>query len=250
MLYDLFMPEHVVNPPLVLFLHGGGWISGDKSMYHDEVSPWVKAGYASACISYRLAPLHVFPEPIADIQDAVMYFRRERERLGLGQRIAAMGNSAGGHLALMLATCDTYMGEDAVTDSFKVNAAVSICPITDVRNPRQTHDPIAWSFLEQFLGGLGDEERNALASPITHISTGDAPCLLIHGDQDDVVPVQQSITMDQELTRIGVEHELLVLNGEYHSFSYTGWHTIREHALAFCARHLGAGTEIVDRSHR
>ncbi len=250
LLFDLFVPEHVVEPPLVIFLHGGGWISGDKSMYHDEVAVWVRAGLACACVSYRLAPLHIFPAPIADLQDAVMFFRREQHALGLSNKIAAMGNSAGGHLALMLALCDTYMGDGAVTESFKVNAATCICPITDVRNPRETHDPIAWSFLEQFLGTLNDEDRNNLASPITHVSPGDAPCLLIHGDVDDVVPVQQSISMAQALSQFGVEHELLVLENEYHSFSYNGWHTIRERSQAFMLKHLGAGIQSVDTSPR
>lgn len=238
---DLLVPAEAEQRPLVLFVHGGGWISGDKTMYAEEAEWLAEQGYASACVSYRLAPLATFPAPIADLQDAVQFLRKVARDHGAGNgKIISIGNSAGGHLSAMLGLCDTYYGTGE-PDKFKVDAVVSICGITDMRNVRECHLPISWSFLEQFLGTLDDDTLCAAASPITHVSQVDAPFLLIHGDQDDVVPVQQSVALAESLREAGVEVQLEIMRNEFHSFSFDGWMRIRELYLAFLKQWSAVG---------
>ena len=104
--FDFFRPEGEGPFPLVVFLHGGGWISGDRTMYRDEAIWLAPQGFACACINYRLAPLYPFPVPVADCQAFVRFARTNHETLAIDpNQITAMGNSAGGHLALMLGLC-------------------------------------------------------------------------------------------------------------------------------------------------
>lgn len=237
---DIFVPQNVVAPPLIIFVHGGGWISGDKTMYADEVGYWLEQGYACVLASYRLAPLSTFPAQIEDLQDLVMYLRENHEKYGYDpKRFVAFGNSAGGHLAAMLGSCDTYFGTQHLTAAYKVEAVVSICGLLDLREPRTNHNAIGWSFLEQFLGTLDDEPKNIQASPLAQVSPGDAAMLIIHGELDDIVPVSQAHAMATALKSAGLDHELVILPGEFHSFSFEGWSTIRQRALAFIQRIVG-----------
>ena len=108
-------------------------------------------------------------------------------------RIASFGNSAGGHLATMLGVMDRFPDEPEAS-SAKVQVVIDLCGITDVTDPRDKHLPISWSFLEQFLEVPfeGHEDLYRLASPITHVSADSARFLIIHGEEDDVVPISQS----------------------------------------------------------
>ena len=141
--FDFFRPDNGV-PPLLVFLHGGGWISGDKSMYREEAVWFAERGFACACISYRLAPLHPFPCAVEDALAFVRYARNEAEELQIdANRIGAMGNSAGAHLAAMLGVLPD-----------RVQAVADVCGITDLTNPRDVHLPIAMAFLEQFMNDV------------------------------------------------------------------------------------------------
>ncbi|MBX7133638.1 MAG: alpha/beta hydrolase [Fimbriimonadaceae bacterium] len=227
--FDFFRPDNGV-PPLLVFLHGGGWISGDKSMYREEAAWFAERGFACACISYRLAPLHPYPSAVEDALAFVRYARAEAEELQIdANRIGAMGNSAGAHLAAMLGVLPD-----------RVQAVVDVCGITDLTNPRDVHLPIAMAFLEQFMGCShdGNEAKWAEASPITHVNPASAPFLIIHGDMDDVVPLEQSRSFHSRLGQAGVSSELKIMPGEGHSFSWEAWVAIRELSLKFFEREL------------
>ncbi len=235
---DFALPENARGGPLVVFCHGGGWISGERSMYAEEAQWLASQGIAAATVSYRLAPLHPFPACVADLQDFIIFARGRAAMYGYDpEKIIAVGNSAGGHLAAMLALGDNYYGQGEPSHNFKVNGSVAICPITDLTDSRARHFPISWSFIEQFVGSL-EADLTVLqeASPLYHASKLDSPMLLIHGSEDDIVPVSQSQDLHAALMEAGAEIELVVLPGESHSFTLAAWMGIRQRFFEFAKR--------------
>lgn len=243
--FDFFRPDNDNRVPLIIFVHGGGWISGDRTMFRDEATWLSEKGFACACASYRLAPLHPFPTAVSDIQAMVVFARREAARLNIDpSQIAVIGNSAGGHLAAMAALLDHSIAPKNEFEGIspKADTAVAISPITDLTDPRAQHLPIAWSFLEQFMACPfeGHEMLWHQASPIHHVSRNAAPLLIIHGDQDDVVPVDQSQRLYDALQEVGAQTSLEILHGEMHSFSLEGWFRIRALYLNWVRDSVGA----------
>lgn len=240
--FDFIAPESDQALPWIIFLHGGGWVSGDRSGYHEEAAWYAEQGFATVCLSYRLAPLHPFPCAAADVKAAIAHLKSESQSLGLNPDMgAAFGNSAGGHLSLMAALPVSHLphGEESL------RAAVAICPITDLRNPRETHFPISFSFLEQFIPDLDSAvgaDVLAQASPMVHLSGLASHLMIAHGSADDIVPVDQSRSFARAAAELGDERGLEVIYnempGEGHSFTYPAWMKMREDALAFLQRRL------------
>lgn len=238
--FDYFRPDGDGPFPLVVFLHGGGWISGDRTMYRDEAIWLVPQGYACACIDYRLAPLYPFPTPVADCQAFIRYVREGAQALAVDpNRITAMGNSAGGHLALMLGLCPRDLDRNGAAAE-RVNSVVDICGIADLRNPQVEHFPISMSFLEQFMDGgyQGREELWTEASPMTYLDEGQGRYLILHGTEDDVVPVSQSERLAEQLTTKGLPNRFVPLQGEMHSFTHSGWNQIRTEYTQFLSQQV------------
>ena len=233
--FDFFRPDGDGPFPLVVFIHGGGWISGDRTMFRDEAIWLAPQGFACACIDYRLAPLYPFPVPVADCQNFVTFIRGKSEELKIDpNRITAMGNSAGGHLALMLGLCPNRF--DSFDGPFeRVSSVVDICGIADMSDPSQVHFPIATTFLEQFMDGgfVGREDIWKSASPLSYLDQAQGRFLVIHGSNDDVVPTSQSERLAEELVSRDVQCRLVVLPGEAHSFTLDGWGHIRKEYVTF-----------------
>ena len=240
--FDFIAPESDKPLPWIVFLHGGGWVSGDRSGYHEEAAWYAEQGFATVCLSYRLAPLHPFPCAVADVKAALAHLKSQADQLGIdAERGAAFGNSAGGHLSLMAALPVDGLphGEESL------EAAVAICPITDLRNPGETHFPISFSFLEQFIPDLDSAigaDVLAQASPAVHLDGLSSHLMLAHGSADDIVPVAQSRDFAKAAAELGDEKGLEVIYnempGEGHSFTYPAWMKMREDALAFLQRRL------------
>ncbi|HEV2130448.1 MAG TPA: alpha/beta hydrolase, partial [Longimicrobiaceae bacterium] len=204
---DLAWPKHAEPHPLVVLIHGGGWSGGDKSAYHSAMRLLAGQGYAAASVSYRLAasPRNVFPAAVEDVRCAVRWLRSHADSFGIDpSRIAAMGSSAGGHLAAMLGTAAEVEGLDGDCPlqevSPAVSAVVAIAGPHDIRTAGAL-DAGQRGMVENFLGTRpeSDPARALLASPAVHASSGDPPFLLIHGTADDVVPIRQSRSMRDTL---------------------------------------------------
>jgi acetyl esterase/lipase len=223
--YDLFVPDRPEGRRLIVLIHGGGWVGGDKSDYHDEARFWAEKGVAAACVGYRLAPAWPFPAAVTDVQCAVAHLR------GAGQwdEVFVFGNSAGGHLALMAAVCDRILG--SARPSARPDKVVAVCPITDLRAYRGGLIPEAEEFLHAFLGPpTGDPSKWAQASPVSYVRPGLPPTLLIHGAEDWLVPLEQSRIMARALADAGSPVRLMELPGEEHSFTWESWSKVRSAA--------------------
>jgi acetyl esterase/lipase len=221
---DIAWPKSPGPHPLVVVIHGGGWSGGDKSANHSDMLLLAGQGYAAASINYRLAsaPRNVFPAAVEDVRCAVRWLRSNAATYGVDpSRIAAMGTSAGGHLAAMLGTAAGVAGLDGpcpLSDvSPAVSAVVALAGPHDIRTARAL-DSGMW-MVENFLGSRAERDmpRALLASPAVHVDATDPPFLLIHGTADDVVPIRQSRSMRSTLRAAGVPATLIELPGVGHN---------------------------------
>jgi acetyl esterase/lipase len=226
--FDLFRPETDELLPLVVCIHGGGWISGSKEDMRDVALVIAGHGFAAACLNYRLAPLHPYPAAVEDIHAFLASAHRNAKEWKIDEsRIAALGNSAGGHLACMAGLSGPR--------EYRADTVIDICGITDLTRPREQHLSISWSFLEGFMGVdyEGNEELYREASPLYHVDTEAPPFLVIHGDSDDVVPIEQSQALVSAFEQYNVRYEYHPMPGEMHSFSFLGWAKIEQLFLQF-----------------
>ena len=155
---------------------------------------------------------------------ATRWLRQEAGRFGGDPaRVAALGRSAGGHLASMLGTASAVSGLDgpcpAAAAPVGVAAVVSYYGLEDLRSAQGWRSDVL-GLIRDFLGGAPEAvpARAALASPISHIAAGDPPFLLLHGTADEVVPVGQSRAMNAALHAAGVPSTLVEIPGAGHAF--------------------------------
>jgi acetyl esterase/lipase len=221
---DLARPSNAKQPsPCVLVIHGGGWRAGKKEAHTDIILQLARQGYVAATVQYRFAPQHQFPAQVEDVKCAVRYLRANAEEYGIDPaRFGAMGFSAGAHLSLLLGTMekdDGMEGEGGHADQpSQVQAVVAFFGPTDFLAddiPEQVEP------LVDALVGVKRNEKPELrkaASPITYVSSGDAPTLIYQGTKDPLVPHTQAVRMADALTAAGVPGRVELLLGAGH-----GW---------------------------
>jgi acetyl esterase/lipase len=209
-----------------------------------------RRGYTSATVEYRLtqAPRDVFPAAISDVRCALRVLRRRAADFHVAPgRVAAMGYSAGGHLASLLGTgADVTQLDrgacDADAGDVRVQAVVSYAGPQDLRvNGPYTQEQaeIVTNFLGVFPGE--DPAIARLASPIAHVSAGDPPFLMLHGTDDPLVPVDHPRRMARALREIGTPASVLELGEIGHGYVgmlASGDATVRCTVDAFLARWL------------
>lgn len=213
--------------PLVLVIHGGGWRQGARDRNEAPVLARLltEAGYATAAISYRLAPKSPYPAQIEDCRTALQWLRSKAQEFGLDPaRCAAVGASAGGHLAALLATEQ----DGAVLDSTDPVARCStrVACAVSYFGPMQLDSEIelpamATRLMKAFTGKddlLAPQTRELLrrASPLSHVTKDDAPMLLVQGSVDVLVPPIHARLMVAKLSAEGVKHELVMVEGGGH----------------------------------
>ncbi len=221
---DVRIPAGEGPFPVVILVHGGGWSSGDKSGAERprsgaDITPWFaplsEAGFLAVSINYRLAPVHRWPACLDDTRTAVRWVREHvAEYGGDPGRLAIMGHSAGGHLALYAAI--PAAGETGSP----VQAVVGCAAVSDlVSDTRRRGGPSA--SLQMLFDlppevGPGTYERLSEVSPQNLVVAGYPPTLLLHGDQDKTVPLGQSQAFQARLLEIGTACDLHVLTGAAH----------------------------------
>ena len=223
---DLYIPDTGENLPLIIWVHGGAWRGGSKERY--APMEYLKSGYAGASINYRLSQHAVFPAQIEDVKAAVRWIRANTETYRLDpNRFAAWGSSAGGHLVAMLGTTgditEFEVGENLEVSS-QVQAVVNYFGPTDFlqmdthRLPDGLVHDASDSPESKLVGGPIQEhkDRVARANPITYVSKADPPMLIIHGDQDKLVPYHQSLLLKEALEAVGAPVTLYKVEGGGH----------------------------------
>lgn len=226
LLLDAHVPAGAPGPvPWVLWVHGGGWEVGDRRSTPEVWPPgWfytalVARGLGVVTVDYRLSGEAVWPAQLDDVRDALVFTRAHADVLGLdGARVGVAGESAGGHLAAMLAL-------DLAGEVDAVRAAAILYGVTDLTEPWDLthlgfHDRDAAP--ETRLLGVRPEDDLALAraaSPVHHVTAAAPPTLLISGDADTVVPVVQTERLAAALRDAGAtDVELEIVPGADHCF--------------------------------
>lgn len=223
---DLYLPEGANNPPLLVWVHGGGWRGGSKD--NPRVLGFVNEGYALASIDYRLSSMAEFPAQIYDLKAAVRYLRAKAEQYGYdATRIAMMGSSAGAHLAALAGvTNGTREFEGTVGDYLDVSSDVqlivsyygasNLTTILDQSTPYGLG--VRAPALELLLGGLPEDrpELARLASPVFFVDANDPPLFLLHGDQDPQMPINQSHELQGAYEEQDLEVHFVVVHGAVH----------------------------------
>jgi acetyl esterase/lipase len=248
LLLDLFRSRSAAQPlPLVVWVHGGAWRSGDKAA--NAALALSVRGYAVASINYRLSGVAKFPAQIEDCRAAIRWLRANAARYRIDPtRIGVWGSSAGGHLVALLGTAGDVARWDGVGGNADQSARVQA--VCDFYGPTDlTADKIpgkgrgADSPVGRLLGGPVDnhKEEAAQANPINYISADDPPFLIFHGEQDETVPIEQSELLEAALKKAGVESTFVRVKNAGHGFlpgSEPSLAEIREQVVRFFDKHL------------
>lgn len=237
LLLDASVPPSAAGRPVAILVHGGGWTGGDKAGKEGGagIAPWFSAltdaGYVWFSINYRLAPKHRWPACLDDVLTAIRWVKANAAGFGGDpERIALFGHSAGGHLACLAGT--------VVDDSARVQAVVGFAPVTNHEQeiPRRGGVSPSLQLLLDRPKEITPESLGLLRaiSPINHVRPGLPPYLLVHGDADKTVPIEQSHDFQAKLRANGVTCDLQVLAGAGHRLS--DWEKIAPgHAAAWLA---------------
>lgn len=241
---DLYFPRDTVQGarlPAVVIIHGGGFNDGDKDRRREINigSTLARNGYIGMSIDYKLWNKGVksptWPQSVYDAKTAVRWLRLNADRLGVDpDRIGAIGCSAGGNLAAMLAVTGPDDGLEPpgeTTASTRVRCAVNFYGAVDLPN---YHD------MKMFLKTREeDPEVYRRASPVNYCTQEDAPVLIIHGTGDETVHVSQSNSFAKALEAGGVEHSLIIIPDAPHTFDLDyGPFDVKTPVLSFLDRHL------------
>jgi acetyl esterase/lipase len=211
--------------PTVLFIHGGGWINGSKDDMTMAPLPFVVKGMNIVNIDYRLAHDSLAPAAVEDCRCALRWIEQHQKEYGFDtNKIVAVGESAGGHLALTTAMLEPGAGFDndcpaeAGDPTLKVAAVVSYSGPTDVADLLE--GPNRRYFTTMWFGSLpGKAELARRLSPMSYIRPGLPPIIMTHGDKDPYVPYQQAVRLHEALDRAGDPNTLITVPGPVHGWA-------------------------------
>jgi len=246
---DLYMPAGVRRPPLLVWVHGGAWREETKARVPRA---FVERGIATASLDFRQSTEAAFPAQIHDIKAAIRYLRATAAQYGYrSERIAIAGASSGGHLAALAGVTNgarEFEGAEGehLDRSSNVQAILDYSGPTNLVTLLEHRTPSGQSVHQPAIGRLlgrgSPQQTRALAesaSPVNHVDRGDPPLLLLHGDQDPEIPIEQARELEQAYAKVGLDVELRVVRGAAHGGHafYSGAHL--DAALAFLRRTIG-----------
>jgi acetyl esterase/lipase len=244
---DVFTPNREANGAAVIYTVSGGWYSAhdwiDAPFFKDFIPELVKRGYTVFAVVHGSQPKFTIPDAIADMNRSVRYVRYHAKDYKIDpDRIGITGGSAGGHLSLMQGTAgdlgDAKAKDPVDRTSSRVQAVACFFPPTDFLNYgekgkealgrgtladfRAAFEFQEWDSKIKAFALITDEEKRReigrKISPIYHVTADDPPTLIIHGDADKLVPIQQAESIIAKFKEVGVPAELVVKNGAAH-----GW---------------------------
>jgi acetyl esterase/lipase len=247
-LVDIYLPENVKGKiPLVVLVHGGGWLSNDK--YADigymkkTVAEIVSNGYALASIEYRFSTQAVFPAQMLDCNRAISYLYDNSDQYGFDKdRFAIMGFSAGGHLASLVGLSKNnnipafFMPGTSKLFSFKA--------VVDFYGPAELilfpgfNNPKSPEALLIGAAPLARPDLAKAASPVTYVDKNDPPFLILHGEKDELVSPNQSRLLSSWLSAVGVQNELFIVKDAPHFGVMFDSDEVRKKVMAFLKKQL------------
>jgi acetyl esterase/lipase len=217
---DLYLPPKENGmATIVINIHGGGWNHGVKES-QTGFNSFFKAGYAVANIEYRLTGKATAPAAIEDARCALVYLIKNAKALNMDvNKIVVMGGSAGAHLALMAG----MLGNNHLFDTnckseekIKVAAIIDKYGITDVWDWAYGKDITSKSAVKWLGAKANDEAFARSVSPMNYVTKDCPPILIVHGDADPTVPIQQSIALYKKLQAANVKTEMITVAGGLH----------------------------------
>jgi acetyl esterase/lipase len=226
LLLDLYRPEGASGEPLIVWVHGGAWERGTKAQM--PLTALVERGFAIASVEFRPASRARFPGQIHDLKAAVRFLRASAARFGYdASRIAVMGASSGAHLAALVGTTNGDRALEGTTGdhtdvSSAVHAIVAYFPATNLTTILAQSTPFGLNIrtpaVQALLGAAPDADVEVArrASPVFHVDAADPPLLLLHGDQDPQMPINQSHELEGAYGAANVPAELIVVHGAAH----------------------------------
>lgn len=232
----LFFPEvkSATKTPVMIFIHGGGWGGGNKykisgAPFFGTLETLLNNGIACATIEYRLTRLgkSIAYDCVVDCKDAARFLMKNADEYSLDvNRMGVWGDSAGGHLCLMTGLADnkSFKGDESLLKyNPRFRCIASYYPLTSFVNPEFLKGS-NFEKPERFiplLGGLVSEKQDMakLLSPVEWINKNSPPVLLLHGEQDKVLPIQQSIYLEEVGKARGADIQLLRVKNADHSFN-------------------------------
>jgi len=224
---DLYLPEKAYGPlPLLIWVHGGGWQNGSKDGCPPLRGSYIEHGYAVASINYRLSGHAVFPAQIEDCKAAIRWLRAHAKDYNLDtKRFGVWGGSAGGHLVALIGTSGDVTEFDVganLDQSSRVQAVCDYYGPSDltvfVTTPGYESHATDSSPEAKLLGGtvMQNKDKAARVNPITYVSKDDPPFLIVHGDKDPTVPINQSQLLFEALKKSEVSVRFHTIRGAGH----------------------------------
>ena len=217
---DVYSRTDATTPqPTLIWIHGGGWIQGNKETATFNVLPYLEMGWNVVNVEYRLGKVSLAPAAVEDCLCALRWVIRNANEYHFDvTKLVVSGGSAGGHLALTTAMIPASAGLDRQcpgTDALKVAAVVDWFGITDVAD--LLDGPNMKTYAVQWLGSTPDRVEIAKrVSPLTYVRPGLPPVLTIHGDADVTVPYQHAVRLHEALSKVNVPNQLLTIPGGKH----------------------------------
>jgi acetyl esterase/lipase len=257
---DVYRPRTLGPPrPTLVFIHGGGWVSGAKEDAVLWLVPWLEAGWSAVNVEYRIARTAPAPAAVEDARCALRWVARYAQEHGFDPtRIVVSGDSAGGQLALATALLPPSAGFDrgctvpypAGTNSWASLPEWTVLPaavvnwygITDVVD--MLSGPGGRGYAVEWLGSRPDREALARTlSPLAHVRAGVPPVITIHGDADPVVPYRHAVRLHEALDKAGVPNRLVTIAGGKHGgFTHAEMDTAYAAIRAFLKVQIGLTT--------
>ena len=252
---DVYAPQGPRNGAAVIWVVSGGWISDHNGAGPGKYAEFLRRGYTCFSVVHGSQPKYTIPEILEDMHLAIRFIRHNAKRFEIDpDRIGIMGGSAGGHLSLMMGL-DQQPGKPKKTDPVlhepsRVAAVACFFPPTDFLNwgspgrdvfeaMKEEMKPFRAPFdfhefdeEKKMFVPITDEQRRMdilrETSPISHVSSDDPPVLIIHGDADKLVPLEQSQRLIDKLHAAGVTARLIVKPGAKH-----GWANLNDDLVIF-----------------
>lgn len=244
--YDVISPAQP-NGAAIVYIPTGGWYSPfiDPKVAAQGAAPYLQKGYTVIVLRHGSAPKYTVPETVEDVRRAIRHIKAHADDMGFDpERIGVWGASAGGHLTLMIATRgddgDPTAQDEGLRGSSRVATVVAVFPPTDLRGwttdpPEEIKKHAGLKPPLTFDASLEDD-----VSPLLQVTAKTPPVLLIHGDQDVLVPISHSQNIMPVLEEKQVPAKLLTIEGAGHGFSGEQQKTVSSAMMDWFDQHLTA----------